>query len=250
MVSFADPDQYTFCEENVRHWIEIDSFKLNDDEMHNIVANALLNIHCIAMQLVEKSVVELEKEQIEIKFEREIYRTSKRGFRRFRAGGYETDWGLECNIRGCQVLEPFEHQSWNSSITVKLDPEKCSTNLLGFAFCFLHNDIGKFGEYRHVLCKWQLKTKSGDCQNFMFCAVLTTRKDDHVTILFDPWIMVNQPMPYVEASFQFVLGYNWRFERNERFDLKVKKYGVHVFYTDADRKEDERGSQNKRRRRR
>ncbi|XVF81829.1 hypothetical protein PTKIN_Ptkin15bG0187400 [Pterospermum kingtungense] len=220
-VSFADPDQYSFYKEKVRHYMEFDSFELNGNAMDNIVANALLRIHCVAKQLVEKSTLELAKELEEEEFDGKVYRTSECKFRWF--------------IPGRQILEKVEHQSWDSSVIVKLDPERCSTSsLLGFAFGILlgHDENPPFSK-RNLLCKWQLKTTSGECRNFMIRVRQIINKQGE-EILFDP-IMVHEAMPYVEASFQFVSGYDWDFRRDESCVFEVKKYGVHVFYKDADK---------------
>ncbi|XVF81820.1 hypothetical protein PTKIN_Ptkin15bG0186600 [Pterospermum kingtungense] len=209
MVSFADPNQYTFWEENILgHWIEIESYNLNGDAMDNIAANALLRIHCIAKRLVEKSMVGLAMETEEKELDGKIYKI----------GDYEKR-SLQCFIYGRQILEPFEHQSRNSSIILKLDPDQCSRHFLGFALGVLHDQSGVI--LTDSLCKWQLKTTSGDCHNFMVKMPLGGYNQGQL-IYFDR-IMVHEAIPYVEASFQFVT------------DLMVKKYGVHVFYTDVDR---------------
>ncbi|XVF81831.1 hypothetical protein PTKIN_Ptkin15bG0187500 [Pterospermum kingtungense] len=243
-VSFADPDQYSFCIENVSHCMKFDSFQLNEDQhsfcienlshsmkfdsyqlnghaMDNIVANALLRIHCIAKQLVEKSTVELAEVRAEEEFDGKVYRTS--------------GCKLRCFIPGRQILEPLEHQSWDSSVIVKLDPDTCSrSNLLGFAVgILLDRDENSDSSRRNLLCKWQLKTTSGECHNFMI-RVHNIESMQGEEILFDP-IMVHEAMPYVEASFQFVSGYDICFRRDESCVFKVKKYGVHVFDMDADR---------------
>lgn len=212
MVSFADPYQYTFCEQNVRHRIEFDSFKLNGEAKDNIVANALLRIHRIAEQLVEKSV-HLAKEPVEKELDRKIYRISF----------YEEE--LSCFFSGSlKYLQPFEHQSKDSSIKLELDQEVCSSSLLCFVFGFLLDiNLKKSLSSCNVWCKWQLKTSSGESHNFMVTAALDSTRCPGQHILFDR-IMVHETMPYVEASFQFFTG----------DDLKVLKYGVYVFYKDAD----------------
>ncbi|XVF81838.1 hypothetical protein PTKIN_Ptkin15bG0188000 [Pterospermum kingtungense] len=221
-VSFADPDQYSFCKENVSHSMVFDSFELNGDAMDNIAANALLRIHCIAKQVEETSHVELAEELEEEEFDGTIYRTCTCKFRWF--------------IPGRQILEPLEHQRWDSSVIVKLDPDTCSSSsLLGFAFGILLDqkdenlDLFK----RNLLCKWKLKTTSGECSNFMIRVPRLPERKGEV-ILFDP-IMVHEAMPYVEASFQFVSGYDRYFRRDKSCVFKAKKYGVHIFYKDADR---------------
>ncbi|XP_022750905.1 TMV resistance protein N-like [Durio zibethinus] len=224
-VSFMDQYQSTFPEHDS---IVFDScfelkrldlifencFKLNRDAINNIVANTLLRIECITKQLVERPIVELAKELVE----KESYNGKF----------HETSYykvKLLCLLPGCQILEQFEHQSRDSSIAVKLDPDMCSSRLLGFALCVVMNG---YGWARDFQCKCQLKTTSGHCHAFIYYGspVFPPRYyyegGNHAQFIVFDHNMLLEAMPYVEASFQFQSG------------AQLDCVGVRVFYMDAD----------------
>ncbi|XP_022728350.1 putative disease resistance protein At4g11170 [Durio zibethinus] len=205
--------------------------KLNRDAINNIVANTLLKIECITKQLVERSTVESAKGLVEkVDSNWMDYKTlmcSSGGSVGYPEGKvYETSYykvKLVCVLPGCQMLEQFERWSRYSSIAVELDPDKCSSGLVGFALCIVLN---RYGPGVHFRFKSQLRTTSGDCHTFIHsCSPINGdgyEGSDHARFIVFDHNMLHEAMPYVGASFKF-----------QSYFTHLDCVGVHVFYIDA-----------------
>ncbi|XP_022727657.1 TMV resistance protein N-like [Durio zibethinus] len=218
-VSFMDQDPRTFQLKRRDLIAFKDCVELNGDAINNIVANTLLKIECITEQLVERSTVESTKVLVEKKHSNWIRREH------IKEKVYETSYHkveLVCVLPGFQMLEQFEQLHGNSSMAVELDPDKCSSGLLGFALCIV---VRSFVKCAKCSCKCQLITRSGDCHTFIhnFTPTIFGGGGNARYIVFDH-NMLHEAMPYVEASFQVQPNF-----------AQLDCVGVRVFYMDADR---------------
>ncbi|WRX20089.1 Toll/interleukin-1 receptor homology (TIR) domain - like 5 [Theobroma cacao] len=214
-VSFADHNQTRFvgsCQRNEfdDHFNFGHCFNLNHNAINNIVAYELLRIHCLAKQFAKE----------------------------FPCGSGE----LYCYFPGSEIPERFEHQSPNSSITVKLHPNRCRRRFLCFALCFVVHCTDE--KYQTFYLDGECKLKSiddDDDRSFLIrCSGICDdpvdlQHPDLVFIGFGDRLMFLEDKLYEEASFDF---YRVRdiLYRSRDIDSVVKKFGVHVFYKDADSK--------------
>ncbi|XVF77922.1 hypothetical protein PTKIN_Ptkin14bG0086900 [Pterospermum kingtungense] len=230
-VSLADQYQCTFGDGRFGYFIQFDNcINLSQEARNNIVANALLRCQSMVRELVKKFVG---------------------------ANGFQEQMG--CCLPGCEISKRFEHQSASSSIIVKLGRDSCSSRFLGFALCIVV-DIKPHGEdspilheWLEIICKYHLKTKSGNYHPFQsrwICPLYDTESihleysNDHVFILFDGQLhevmghdyeeafdgQLHEVMrhDYEEALFEFhVIASSWN---GAKENIKVAKCGVHVFY--------------------
>ncbi|WRX22442.1 Toll/interleukin-1 receptor homology (TIR) domain - like 9 [Theobroma cacao] len=206
-VSFADHHQTRFVgsyqPSNFCH-----CFNLNHNAINNIVANELLRIQCLAKQLAEEFLRESGE--------------------------------LACHFPGSEIPERFEHQSPNSSIVIKLDPNGCRRRFLGFALCIVVHCTAE--NYRDFFVEGECKVKSKDDDDddrsfqigwqWIFNDTAPLQYPDLVLIFFNGHYMFRQDKLYEEASFDF---YRAGFFDCSSRDTKivVKKCGVHVFYEDT-----------------
>ncbi|XVF24038.1 hypothetical protein REPUB_Repub13aG0092200 [Reevesia pubescens] len=198
--------------ESKTHFFQVESFyfsncfKLNQDSIDNIVANAMRRIWFLAKTKADEY---LRGEILKI--------------------GVAN--GVVCFLSGNEILEQFEHQSRNSSIILKISPNGCSgKRFLVFTLCIvvdvkhLHNN--KDRDFK-LICEGQLKAKCGEISeiksSFDFNKEL---EGENVCVLFDVG-MVRYDKNYDEASFKFYF-----MTITEMDDIKLEKCGVHVSYVE------------------
>ncbi|EOY03846.1 Leucine-rich repeat-containing protein, putative [Theobroma cacao] len=182
-VSFADHNQTRFvgsCQRNEfdDHFNFGHCFNLNHNAINNIVAYELLRIHCLAKQFAKE----------------------------FPCGSGE----LYCYFPGSEIPERFEHQSPNSSITVKLHPNRCRRRFLCFALCFVVHCTDE--KYQTFYLDGECKLKSiddDDDRSFLIrCSGICDdpvdlQHPDLVFIGFGDRLMFLEDKLYEEASFDF-----------------------------------------------
>ncbi|XP_022760124.1 disease resistance protein RPS4-like [Durio zibethinus] len=211
-VSITQQFRHTFCEDNVRFdkMRFANCFNLYRDAVDNILANALLKIHCMA------------KERAKGCYEGAIHHY------------------LDIVVAWSKTSERFEYQSTNSSITIKLSPDCKSDRILGFAPCVVVDcDNNHENMDTRIFCKFRLKTKWGDYHNFesewvsrMYNYGPKCFESNHMIIWFHG-SMLQEDKHYEEASFEFYITDECCGNTLEY--IKVEKCGVHVFYVDAER---------------
>ncbi|WRX20091.1 Toll/interleukin-1 receptor homology (TIR) domain - like 6 [Theobroma cacao] len=216
-IQFADHNQTRFVGSYQRKYFHDDDyfnflhcFNLNHNAINNVVANELLRIHCLAKQFAKE----------------------------FPCGSGE----LYCYFPGSEMPERFEHQSPNSSITVKLHQNRCRRRFLCYALCFVVHCTDE--KYEPFFLDGKCKLKSiddDDDRSFQIrCSGICDdpvdlQHPDLVFIGFGDRLMFLEDKLYEEASFDF---YRVRdiLYRSRDINSVVKKFGVHVFYEDADSK--------------
>ncbi|XVE78604.1 hypothetical protein DITRI_Ditri13aG0159500 [Diplodiscus trichospermus] len=182
-------------------------FNLDQIAVENIVANALLKIHCTANQWVKNY-----KPQNEV---------------------------IDVIFPSSEISKRFKYQRTKSAITAaKLNPDCQGVRSVGFIPCVVIDSDDHDVELIWIVCRFKLKTKGGDYHHFQSTGEYypiddedpQSFKSNHVFIWFDE-DMLQEDKNYEEASFKFYIeGYS----KNEEIDhIKVKKCGVHIFYADA-----------------
>ncbi|EOY03844.1 Leucine-rich repeat-containing protein, putative [Theobroma cacao] len=219
-VSFADHNQTRFVGSYHGYFSFDHCFNLNHNAINNIVANELLRIHCLAKQLSKE----------------------------FPRGSGDLE--CCCCFPGSEIPERFEQQSPNSSITVKLHPNRCRRRFLCFAICIVihctdeNHEEFFFKDHQEFFFKGKCKLKSiddDDDRSFKFgwSGICDDPVDlphpDRVLIVFDGSGMFLKDKLYEEASFDFYRVGDL-FGGSRDINIFVKKFGVHVFYEDADSK--------------
>ncbi|OMP03039.1 Leucine rich repeat 4 [Corchorus olitorius] len=209
-------DQYQCSSYESKTWQSIifaDCFNLNQDAVDNIVANAMFRSQCIAKQLAEELT--------------------------------EGDYGSEeykgqviCCFPGSEISDRFEYQSTNSSIIADLGPDKCG-RFIAFVICLVVDLKRAHNLSLCVHCEFQLRNKSGDCQDFRINWQWPMYDDESIPLEFSNRVLVlydsdmlQEAKDYEEASFEFSIGDDY--DKISLDDIKVEKCGVHVFYVDGD----------------
>ncbi|XP_017974525.1 PREDICTED: LOW QUALITY PROTEIN: disease resistance protein RPP4 [Theobroma cacao] len=212
-VSFADHHQTRFDRSyqlnNFGH-----CFNLNHNAINNIVANGMLRIQRLAMQLA----------------------------REFPRGPGQ----VACHFPGSEIPERFEHQSPNSSIIIKLDPNRCRRRFLGFALCIVVHCTEENYRGFFVECECKLKSIDDDDDRSLqigrpwsFNDPPPLQHPDLVLIFFNGHKMFNsgemflEDKLYEEASFDFFRAIAADYAFGNHTNYVVKKCGVHVFYEDT-----------------
>lgn len=178
-------------------------FHLDQNALHNIVANTLLKIYCLANIWAKK------KRPNEI---------------------------VETIVLSSEIPESFKYQSTTSSITVKLYPGSQGVRYVGFVPCVVIDCDVHDIDITRIICRFKLKTTGGDSHDFESIWEYYEIDDqepvkfqsNHVFIWFND-DMLQKDENYEEASFEFYLR-GWQFKQ-----FKVKKCGVYIFYADSER---------------
>ncbi|KAK8508375.1 hypothetical protein V6N12_019554 [Hibiscus sabdariffa] len=187
-----------------------DCFGLSQDSIKNIQTNAMLQIRYLAQRLI-------------------------------RAGRYQRKSNLDsifyCFPGNEISTNEFEHLSQNSSLNLKIALNgRSGSRFLAFAICLVPDltqcPILSGLEFN---CKYQLTAASGEEFRSEFMFLYRHGNDLHYTIdhVFIPFgeDMIVKDNDYEAASFDFNI--HMRHGR-EKFEVNVKKCGVHVFYVDAE----------------
>ncbi|XVE78602.1 hypothetical protein DITRI_Ditri13aG0159300 [Diplodiscus trichospermus] len=208
----AQQFQYTHLSREVVFFLHYmyfcNCFNLDQIAVDNIVANALLKIHCFANQWVKNKPKKKELFQV--------------------------------IVASCEISKRFKYQSTNSAITaVKLNPDWQGVRSVGFIPCIVLDFDDHDDEAICIVSRFKLKTKGGDYHDFESSAdIIIYESDDderlksnHAFIWFSK-NMLQEDKNYEEASFEFYIEDDF----NHRLDhIKVKKCGVCIFYADAER---------------
>ncbi|KAB1671070.1 hypothetical protein [Gossypium barbadense] len=228
-VSFADQNLYQFdyldADDTCFHAFTMlfwNCFKLNQESINNIEANAMLKIESLAKKWAPR-----------YNWQYNLDRAPR----------------LICCFPGNKIsANMFKCQSMNSSLSLKIAPNGGSgSRFLVFAICLVADPTHCLGhQLRDCICEYQLTTVGGGnggggCENFRseisFRGFYKPVKymDYHVFIL-SGIDMVIEDKNYEEATFEF---YIKKFSLDEDNDggekyIKVERCGVHVFYVDAE----------------
>ncbi|KAL4290556.1 hypothetical protein GQ457_14G025320 [Hibiscus cannabinus] len=175
---------------------------LNQDSIDNIVANAMLKIGSMTEKWAKKCL-------------------------------YGPKRLICCFPRTEIPPSKFEYQSVNSSLILKMDPNRCSgSRYLVFSICLVV-DLTYASKYEHFECSIRLTAADGGCRYLnsgWFNEIDFQKKreyaGDHVLVLFSS-DMIRKDEGFEEASFKF-----YGDDREECY--KVEKCGVHVSYVDAE----------------
>ncbi|XP_040934290.1 disease resistance-like protein DSC1 isoform X2 [Gossypium hirsutum] len=213
-VSFSDQNQdlyelhSCFAEELDCSMLFCNCFRLNQDSIDNIEANAMLKIRLLAKKWASK------------------YDVCPPNF-------------FSCFPGSKISASKFEYQSENSSLTLKIAPNGCNrSRFLAFSICLVADLIGcvSFSGFDFI-CEYQLTAASGGghekfrsewhCRQQNWASMECM--GDHVLILLSG-DMVKNDKGYEQASFEFYIKYYGE------EDIKVKKCGVHVSYVDEEPK--------------
>ncbi|KAK8621351.1 hypothetical protein V6N13_067786 [Hibiscus sabdariffa] len=180
---------------------------LNQDSIKNIVANVMLQIQSLAQRWARR------------KGEHMMDSSRKQ---------------LSCCFSGNEVsAHEFEHQSVNSCLDLKITPNGCSgSRFLAFAICVVA-DLTRVNRYLEFICNCQLTAANGEklTSESRPCYIskeIYRYKGEHVLILFNEDMIIRNN-DYEEASFEFHIRNHYIGEETE-----VEKWGVHVFYVDAE----------------
>ncbi|KAK8515111.1 hypothetical protein V6N12_001271 [Hibiscus sabdariffa] len=181
---------------------------LNQDSIHNIEANAMLQIKFLA----------------------------QRWERREQRRGSNVQKKLFCCFSGNVIsANQFDYQSVDSSLELEIAPNQCSESrrALAFAICLVAN-LRCENRGLAFFCKYQLRV-TGE-EEFKECRLdiheRQSFRGDHVFILFsEDMVIIDEN--YKEASFEFDVKYV-NGEEIEGGDNKVKKCGVQVLYFGKD----------------
>ncbi|KAK8334425.1 hypothetical protein V6Z12_A10G269600 [Gossypium hirsutum] len=211
-VSFSDQNQdlyelhSCFAEELDCSMLFCNCFRLNQDSIDNIEANAMLKIRLLAKKWASK------------------YDVCPPNF-------------FSCFPGSKISASKFEYQSENSSLTLKIAPNGCNrSRFLAFSICLVADLIGcvSFSGFDFI-CEYQLTAASGGghekfrsewhCRQQNWASMECM--GDHVLILLSG-DMVKNDKGYEQASFEFYIKYYGE------EDIKVKKCGVHVSYVDEE----------------
>ncbi|XVF24043.1 hypothetical protein REPUB_Repub13aG0092600 [Reevesia pubescens] len=195
-------------------------FKLNQDSIDNILANVMLRIGFKAKQMADEYL-------------RDKVHVSDNSHTEF------------CCLSGNEILEKFEHQSMNSSIILKIGPNRGSgMRFLVFTLCCVV-DFKQCDETEiELICEGRLKAKGGKTyknfeSKFYFGEKSKTilggiADGENVYVLFNV-DMVHYDMDYEEASFEFyfmTVESRGKSSGTVMDDIKMEKCGVHVSYVE------------------
>ncbi|KAK8515112.1 hypothetical protein V6N12_001272 [Hibiscus sabdariffa] len=183
----------------------LNCFRLNQDSVHNIESNAMLQIQSLAESWAS--------------------RDSRLGKKYL------------CCFPGSEISEnDFEYQSVNSSLKLKIIPNSRSeSRFLAFAICLVAN-LTCVNEALAFNCEYQLAVAGGEmfkdeCR--LYFDMHGSITGDHVFILFsEDMIRINHG--YDEASFKVNIENIHDGKEIGVDDIKVEKCGVHVFYVDTE----------------
>ncbi|XP_016722973.2 inactive disease resistance protein RPS4-like [Gossypium hirsutum] len=220
-VSFADQNLYQFdyldADDTCFTMLFCNCFKLNQESINNIEANAMLKIGSLAKKWAAR-------------YDRQ---SNPDGAPR-----------LICYFPGNKIsANMFKCQSMNSSLSLKIAPNGDSgSRFLVFAICLVADPTHCLALHLGgCICEYQLTTAGGGnggggCENFRSeISLLSFFKrvkymDYHVFIL-SSIDMVIEDKNYEEASFKFYIRPLGLGRGGEEY-IKVERCGVHVFYVD------------------
>ncbi|KAK8334391.1 hypothetical protein V6Z12_A10G268400 [Gossypium hirsutum] len=228
-VSFADQNLYQFDSlgdegDDVLCMLFCNCFNLNQESTKNIEANAILKIGSLAKEWAAT-------------YGRKYFRDNPQS--------------LICCFPGNEIsANKFKYRSLNSSLSLKIAPNGGGgSRFLVFAICLVA-DLTSFFEFRFIecICEYQITAAGGGnggggyeelISEINLLGLLKLERyflgpelymGDHVFIL-SCMDMVIEDKNYEEATFELYIR-KWNFCRGGKY-IKVERFGVHVFYVDA-----------------